>query len=275
MDNIENYTQVAVDLLMLYGPKLLLAVATLVIGLWIIKGFLGGLGRRMERSDTDVSLRRFLLSLVGVMLKVMLVISVASMVGIEMTSFIAILGAAGLAVGLALQGSLANFAGGVLILLFKPFKVGDFIDAAGHMGTVREIQIFNTVLTTPDNKTIIIPNGILSNGSMTNYSTEDNRRVDMVFGIGYSDDLKKAKGIIASLLKDDARVLADPEPLIVVSELGDSSVNITVRAWCNKADYWGIFFDTQEKVKLGFDAQGVSIPFPQRDVHVYNHQGKG
>jgi len=275
MDNVQGYTDSIVELIMAYGPRVLLAAATLMIGLWIIRGFVGGLRRKMERGDTDLSLRKFLLSLVGVMLKVMLVISVASMVGIEMTSFIAILGAAGLAVGLALQGSLSNFAGGVLILLFKPFKVGDFIDAAGFMGTVNEIQIFNTILKTPDNKTIIIPNGVLSNGSVTNYSTEENRRVDWVFGIGYSDDLKKAKEIIGGILKGDGRVLADPEPLIVVSELGDSSVNITARAWCNKADYWGLFFETQERVKLEFDAKGVSIPFPQRDVHVYNHQGKG
>jgi len=271
MTNLQSYGDMAFDMIMLYGPRFLLAIVILIIGLWIIKGFVGGLGRKMERSNTDVSLRGFLLSLVRVLLKVMLVISVASMLGIEMTSFIAILGAAGLAVGLALQGSLANFAGGVLILLFKPFKIGDFIDAAGFMGTVKEIQIFNTILTTTDNKTIIIPNGVLSNGSVTNYSTEDNRRVDMVFGIGYSDDLKKAKAIIGDILKGDGRVLKEPESLIVVSELGDSSVNLTVRAWCGKADYWGIFFDTHEKVKLEFDKQGVSIPFPQRDVHVYNH----
>jgi small conductance mechanosensitive channel len=271
MDNVQTYTDMAVNLMLQYGPRLLLAVVVLFIGLRVIKVFVRGLGRKMEKRDTDVSLTRFLLSLVGVLLKVMLVISVASMVGVEMTSFIAVLGAAGLAVGLALQGSLANFAGGVLILLFKPFKVGDFIDAAGFMGTVKEIQIFNTVMKTPDNKTIVIPNGVLSNGSVTNYSAEENRRVDMVFGIGYSDDLKKAKEIIASLLNGDSRVLKDPESLIVVSGLGDSSVNITVRAWCNKTDYWGVFFDMQERVKLEFDKQGVSIPFPQRDVHVYNH----
>lgn len=271
MLNLQNYTDTATGLLMLYGPKLLLAIVTLFVGLRIIKSFIRALDRKMTRSNTDPSLRPFLLSLVSALSKVMLVISVASMLGIEMTSFIAVLGAAGLAVGLALQGSLANFAGGVLILLFKPYKVGDFIDAAGFMGTVKEIQIFNTILTTTDNKTIIIPNGILSNGSVTNYSAEDNRRVDMVFGIGYSDDIRKAKEIISVLLKGDGRVLSDPESMIVVSELGDSSVSITVRAWANRSDYWGIFFDMQEKVKLEFDKQGVSIPFPQRDVHVYNH----
>jgi len=212
-----------------------------------------------------------LLGLISVILKVMLIISVASMIGIQMTSFIAVLGAAGLAVGLALQGSLANFAGGVLILFFKPYKIGDFIDASGFMGSVKEIQIFNTILKTPDNKTIIIPNGTLSNASITNFSTEETRRVDMTFGIGYSDDIQKAKNILESLLKNDSRVLNDPAYMIVVSELADSSVNLVVRAWCNSADYWNIYFSMQERVKLEFDKQGISIPFPQRDVHVYNH----
>ena len=271
MDNLQNYSGKAIELLMGYGPKLILAIITLIIGLWVIKLFVKGLRKGMERKKTDASLQGFLLSLIGILLKIMLVISVASMVGIQMTSFIAILGAAGLAVGLALQGSLANLAGGVLILLFRPFKIGDFVDASGHMGTVKDIQIFNTILKTPDNKTIVIPNGVLSNASMTNYSTEPTRRVDMTFGIGYSDDIKKAKEILEELLRNDNRVLSDPKSMVVVSELADSSVNFVVRAWCNSADYWGIYFDMLEKVKLEFDKQGISIPFPQRDVHVYNH----
>ena len=256
---------------MAYGPKLLLAIVTLIIGLWIIKLFVRTFGKGMERSKTDASLQRFLLNLVRILLKVMLVISVASMVGIQMTSFIAILGAAGLAVGLALQGSLANFAGGVLILLFKPFKIGDFVDAAGHTGTVKEIQIFNTILKTPDNKTVIIPNGALSNNSITNFSTEPIRRVDMTFGIGYSDDIKKAKETLEAILKSDNRVFSDPAPTVAVSELGDSSVNFAVRPWCNSADYWGVYCDIHEKVKLEFDKEEVSIPFPQQDVHFYKH----
>jgi small conductance mechanosensitive channel len=271
MNNIQDYTDKAIGLLMGYGPKLLLAIVTLIIGLWIIKLFVKAFGKTMERSKTDVSLQRFLLSLIRILLKVMLVISVASMIGIQMTSFIAILGAAGLAVGFALQGSLANFAGGVLILLFKPFKIGDFIDASGYTGTVSGIQILNTILKTIDNKTIIIPNGVLSNESVTNYSTENTRRVDMTFGIGYSDDIKKAKEILEVLLKNDSRVIKDPAPMVVVSELADSSVNFSARAWCNSADYWGIYFDMQEKVKLEFDEQGISIPFPQQDVHVFNN----
>ena len=271
MNNLQNYTDKAVGFLMVYGPKLLLTIVTLVIGLWVIKLFVKALGKTMERSKTDESLQRFLLSLTRIFLKIMLVISVASMIGIQMTSFIAILGAAGLAVGFALQGSLANFAGGVLIILFKPYKIGDFVETAGYKGTVKEIQIFNTIIKTPDNKTVIIPNGALSNASITNYSTENTRRVDMVFGIGYSDDIKKAKEIFEELLKNDKRVLSDPAPMIVVSELGDSSVNFAVRPWCNSADYWDIYFDMHEKVKFEFDKQGVSIPFPQQDVHLYNH----
>ncbi len=274
MNNVQNYTGKAVELLMSYGPKLLLAIVTLIIGLWIIKLFVKGLRRTMERSKIDVSLHKFLLNLIGILLKIMLVISVASMIGIQMTSFIAVLGAAGLAVGLALQGSLANFAGGILILLFKPYKVGDFIEASGYLGSVHEIQIFNTILKTPDNKTVVIPNGTLSNASITNFSTEPTRRVDMTFGIGYSDSIEKAKEVLESLIKNDTRVFNEPPYMIVVSELADNSVNLTVRAWCNSADYWGIFFSMQEKVKLEFDKQGISIPFPQRDVHVYNHQIK-
>ena len=195
------------------------------------------------------------------------------MIGIETTSFIAVLGAAGLAIGLALQGSLSNFAGGVLVLMFRPYKVGDFIDAQGVMGTVHEIQIFNTILKTPDNKVIIVPNGAISNGIITNFSMEATRRVDFVFGIGYSDDIAKAKATIERLISEDGRALSDPEPQIVVSELADSSVNITTRVWVNASDYWGLFFDLTEKVKLTFDQEGISIPFPQRDVHVIQENG--
>jgi len=273
MGNLEAYSDKAIGLLMAYGPKFILAIVTLVIGLWVIKAFVKGIGRGMEKSNTDPSLRNFLLGLIRITLKILLFISVASMIGIQMTSFVAILGAMGLAVGLALQGSLANFAGGVLILMFKPFTLGDFIDGAGHTGSVKAIQILNTILLTPDNKTIIIPNGVLSNASITNYSAQDTRRVDMTFGIGYSDDIKKAKEALEAIIKGDSRVLSDPAPMVVVSELADSSVNFAVRPWCKGADYWGVFFDTHEKVKLEFDRQGISIPFPQQDVHLYKHEG--
>jgi small conductance mechanosensitive channel len=216
----------------------------------------------------EPSLRGFLNSMIGILLKVMLLVSVAGMMGVEMTSFIAILGAAGLAVGLALSGTLQNFAGGVMILLFKPFKVGDFIQAQGHMGSVNEIQIFNTILKTPDNKTIIIPNGGLSTSSMVNFSTEPRRRVDFTFGIAYGDDVDKAKEVLAKLINEDSRILQDPAPFIAVSELADSSVNLVVRVWAEAANYWGIFFELTEKVYKTFDKEGLNIPFPQMDVHL-------
>ena len=272
-EQVANYMDTAVELGMNYGPKFLLAIVVLLVGLWIINRMVRLMGAGMERSNTEPTLARFLCNLSSVGLKALLLISVASMIGIETTSFIAVLGAAGLAVGLALQGSLANFAGGVLVLMFKPFKVGDFVDAQGVMGTVSEIQIFNTIMKTPDNKVIIVPNGAISNGIITNFSKEATRRVDFVFGIGYSDDIAKAKATIERLVSEDERALSDPAPQIVVSSLGDSSVNITTRVWVNAPDYWGVFFDLTERVKLAFDAEGISIPFPQRDVHVYQQNG--
>jgi small conductance mechanosensitive channel len=191
------------------------------------------------------------------------------MIGVETTSFVAILAAAGFAIGLALQGSLGNFAGGVLILLFKPFKVGDFIEAQGETGSVKKIQIFNTILTTGDNKTIIIPNGPLSNGNITNYSTQDTRRVDMVFGIGYDDDIKKAKTILEKMIKSEKRAIRLEDSLVAVGELADSSVNFKVRVWVNSGDYWGVYHDFHENVKLTFDKEGISIPYPQMDIHQY------
>ena len=194
------------------------------------------------------------------------------MVGVEMTSFIAILAAAGLAVGMALSGTLQNFAGGVMILIFKPFKIGDFIDAQGYLGVVKEIQIFNTIITTPDNKTIIIPNGGLSNSSMTNYSTEEKRRVDWTIGIAYGDDVDKARAVIKRLCDEDSRIIKDPEVFIAVSELADSSVNFAVRVWVKAPDYWGVFFDLNENVYKTFGNEGLNIPFPQMDVHVHKNE---
>ena len=265
-----KYLDIALEYMQIYGMKVLGAVVVLVIGLWVIKWAVKAVDAMMTRSNTDDSLRPFLRSLLGSLLKVMLAIVVLGMLGIEMTSFIALLGAAGLAVGMALSGTFQNFAGGVMILIFKPFKVGDFIDAQGYMGVVKEIQIFVTILTTGDNKTIIIPNGGLSNSSMVNFSTQENRRVDWSFGIGYGDDLDKAKGIIQKLIDADERILKEPASLIVLGELADSSVNITVRAWANASDYWGIFFDMNEKVYHAFNNGGINIPFPQMDVHVKN-----
>lgn len=268
--DVSQYLDQAVELAERYAPRLLFVVLTLVLGLWVIRIIIRIFGRAMERGKLDASLEKFLGSLVAIFLKLLLFISVVSMLGVETTSFIAVIGAAGLAVGLALQGSLANFAGGVLILLFKPYKVGDFVEAQSVMGTVNAIQVFNTVLKTPDNKTVIVPNGAISNGIITNFSTEPTRRVDMVFGIGYSDDIGKAKDVLKRLIASDDRLLKEPAPVVVLSELGDSAVNLTVRAWCNAGDYWGIYFDMQEKVKHAFDENGINIPFPQRDVHIFN-----
>ena len=270
MENLEGILTTVYDLAITYGLKILLAVVTLIIGLWIIKLVMKAIGRNLEKRDVDATLRQFLGSLLSMLLKIMLIISVISMLGVEMTSFVAILAAAGFAVGMALSGTLQNFAGGAMIVIFRPFKVGDFIDAQGYMGTVKEIQIFNTILKTPDNKTIIIPNGGLSTSSMTNFSTEPQRRVDFTFGIGYGDDIDKAKKVIEGLIAADDRILKDPEHFIAVSELADSSVNFVVRVWANAADYWGIHFDMIENVKKAFDKEGISIPFPQTDVHVYN-----
>lgn len=267
---LTRYTDLAVEYGSLYGGKLILAILTLLIGLWVIGYLIKGFDKALRTAQVETTLAIFLEKLASTILKILLLISVASMVGIETTSFIAIFGAAGLAVGLALQGSLSNFAGGVLILLFKPFKVGDFIEAQGHAGTVKEIQIFNTIIHTGDRKTIIIPNGPISNGSIINYSLSPIRRVDMLFGIGYDDDLKKAKALLQKLVDEDERILKDPVSQVLLSELADSSVNFSVRAFVNAADYWGVFFDMQEKVKLAFDAEGISIPYPQQDVHMHN-----
>ncbi len=268
-DRMQGYVDTAIEMAIQYGPQLILAILVLIIGLWIIGRVVKLINAALAKGDTDTTLAKFLGSLASVILKALLFISVASMVGIETTSFIAILGAAGLAVGLALQGSLSNFAGGVLILLFRPYKVGDFIDAQGVSGTVTEIQIFNTVINTPDNKRIIVPNGAISNGIITNFSAEQKRRVDFVFGIGYDDDIAKAKGILQRIFSEDDRIHKDPEPFVVVSELADSSVNFTCRVWVDASDYWGVYFDATENVKLVFDQENISIPYPQSDVHMH------
>jgi small conductance mechanosensitive channel len=270
MNDITTYSDIAIRLALTYGPKLALAILTLVVGLWIIGFISRRLRAAFEHAGMEITLRRFLHSLINIGLKVLLLISVAAMIGIETTSFIAVLGAASLAVGFALQGSLANFAGGVLILIFRPYEVGDFISAAGESGTVRSIEIFSTILTTGDNKTIIIPNGAVSNAAITNYSTQETRRVDTVFGIGYGDDLRQAKSLLTKLIEADERILKDPAPSVVVASLGDSSVNIGTKVWVKSADYWGVTYDLLENAKLAMDENGISIPYPQTDVHLYN-----
>lgn len=265
-------TDQVVDYAITYGVKILLAITTLIIGLWFISKLSRMLRRTFEKRSFDKSLQTFLVSFVGITLKILLVISVITMVGIQMTSFIALLGAAGLAFGMALSGTLQNLAGGVMILILKPFKVGDYIEAQGFAGSVKEIQIFHTILNTPDKKLIVIPNGGLSTGSLINYSAEPIRRVDWTFGIGYADDIDKAKAIIGQVITSDERALKDPEPFFGVISLGDSSVNIVARVWVEAANYWPLFFAMNEAVKKEFDKQGISIPFPQLDAHI--HQAK-
>lgn len=252
-----------------YGGQLLLALITLVVGLWLIGKLVKVLKRIFEMRSFEQTLQSFLIHLITITLKVLLLISVVTMVGVQMTSFIAILGAAGLAFGLALSGTLQNFAGGVMLLIYKPFKVGDYIDAQGSAGTVAEIQIFHTILKTVDNKTIIIPNGGLSNSTMTNFSTEPLRRVDLTFGIRYSENIGKARQILLDVINSDKRIHQDPAPFVGVISLGESSVNLVTRVWVDTPDYWDVFFSMNENVKIGFDKAGIVIPFPQRDVHLF------
>lgn len=267
-EQIERYSQRAIELTMEYAPKFVLALIVLVVGMWVINRMVDLMANLLDRRHIDKSLQPFLRSLVGIGLKIMLLISVASMVGIETTSFVAVIGAAGLAVGLALQGTLANFAGGVLILIFKPYKVGDLIEAQGHLGVVQEIQIFVTVLSTPDSKTVIIPNGAISNGNITNYTTKGMIRVDLVMGISYDSNIKTAKEVLLNVMQEHPKVMKDPAPFVGVVELADSSVNLAVRPHCAPAHYWDVYFDIYEAGKEALDAANITIPFPQVDVNM-------
>ncbi len=273
IDQVNKYSEIAWNYVVEYGPNLVGGILFLIIGLWIAKAITNGVVNIMKRRDMDPSLIPFLKTLIHNILRLLVVISVMGMIGIEMTSFIAIIGAAGLAIGMALSGTLQNFAGGVMILLFKPYKVGDVLEANGFIGSVSEIQIFNTIMKTWDNKTIIIPNAQLSNNSMVNYSTEETRKVEWIFGIGYDDDIDKARKVIETTVFKDERVLDEPgEYFINVSELADSSVNFKVRATVKSEDYWGVLFDMTEAVKKEFDKNDISIPFPQRDVHMFQQK---
>lgn len=258
------------EMILDYAPKLALAIITLLIGLWVI-GLVGKLLKvSMEKSKVDPTLVPFISSLVGWILKLLLFISVASMIGIATTSFIAVLGAAGLAIGLALQGSLANFAGGVLIMIFKPYRVGDLIEAQGQLGTVKEVQIFNTILVNFESKQIIIPNGLMSNGTITNYSVEGLIRVDLTVGISYDADVEKAKSVLLDVMNNHSLVVNEPAPFVGVNGFGDSSVDLVVRPHCKPEDYWDVYFDINEQIKIALDSNNIAIPFPQRDVHLFN-----
>ena len=247
---------------------MLLVVVLLFFGLWVIKRIESGVRKLMTKRNLDPSLIPFLGTMLDIVLKILLIVTLAGMLGFETTSFIAILGAAGLAVGLALQGTLANFAGGVLILVFKPFRVGDLIEAQGEKGNVKEIQIFVTIINTPENKTVIIPNGAISNGNITNYTVEGLIRVDMTFGISYDSDIKKAKEVLLDIMQKHPKTLKNPAPFVGVSALADSSVNLAVRPYTHPNDYWEVYFDVYEAGKVALDGAGVTIPFPQVDVHM-------
>ncbi len=270
----EKYLEKAYELLTLYGLKLIAALVIFVIGRWVAKIVGKIIERVMKRKDIDPTIIAFVSNLSNMVLLAFVVIAALSQVGIQTTSFIALLGAAGLAIGLALQGSLSNFAAGFLMIIFRPFRVGDYVEVAGVEGDVEEILIFTTTLKTKDNKIIIIPNAQISNGNIINYTSAGIRRVDMVFGIGYGDDIDQAKTLFMETIKSDSRILDDPAPQVALSELGDSSVNFVVRPWVNAVDYWDVMFDVTEAVKKRMDAQGLSIPFPQQDVHMYQHNGE-
>jgi small conductance mechanosensitive channel len=252
-----------------YGLNIIGAIVILIVGKFVA-GWTKSISEKIfAKSKMDETVSKFLGNIIYGLMITFVVIMALSSLGVETTSVVAVLGAAGLAVGFALQNSLSNFAAGVMLLVFRPIRVGDFIEAGGASGIVEEIHIFTTKLKTPDNKIIFIPNSKVAGDNIVNYSLEDNRRVDMTFGIGYSDDITKAKSIIYRILSEDDRILKEPAPQVAVSELADSSVNFVVRPWVKKSDYWGVYFDITEKVKLTFDQEGISIPFPQTDVHLF------
>ncbi|NMY50048.1 small conductance mechanosensitive channel [Pseudomonas peli] len=268
--NIEQLVKVSeawLPVVLEYSGKLTLALITMLIGWWLISKLINSVGRLLNLRQVDRALSSFICSLVGIVLKVLLLVSVASMVGVETTSFIAVIGAAGLAIGLALQGSLANFAGGVLIMFFRPFRAGDWIEAQGVSGSVDSIQIFHTTLKTADNKVVIVPNGSLSNGHITNYSRESTRRVDINLGIDYSSDIKQAREVLLDIAKDP-RVRQDPAPVVFVTGLGDSAINLSLRIWVATPDFWPVTFAFTEQAKERLSEAGIGIPFPQRVVHL-------
>jgi small conductance mechanosensitive channel len=251
-----------------WSINIALALAIFIVGRWVAKALVKLLGKLLQKAKMDDILVNFISSITNSILLLFIIIASLDQLGVDTTSLIALLGAAGLAVGLALQNSLQNFAAGVMLIVFRPFRNGDFVEAGGTAGVVESISIFSTIMRTGDNREVIVPNGSIYNGTITNYSARETRRIDMVFGIGYDDDIKKAKEIMAEIINNDERVLKDPEPLIAVAELADSSVNFNVRPWVKSGDYWAVKFDLTEKIKLAFDEHGISIPYPQMDLHI-------
>jgi small conductance mechanosensitive channel len=260
--DIDKLMDKGLDFIATYGIQVIGAIVIWIIGSWIIKKILRVVKSVMVKRAYDESLQKFLLNLMGWILKILLILAILAKLGVETTSFAAILAAAGLAIGMALQGSLANFAGGVLLMIFKPIKIGDLIEAQGEIGVVKEIEIFTTKLTSPQNKEIIIPNGTLSNGNIVNYTSEGKLRVDLTFGVSYDTDIKQAKDVLLKVLTSNEKVLKDPAPTVNVSELADSSVNFAVRPWCTPEHYWDVYFETTENVKLALDKAGIEIPYP-------------
>ena len=255
------------DYVVPWSVNIALAITVFIVGRMIAKGLVKVVGRLLVRAKVDTMLIEFIESIANAALLLFVIIATLDMLGVDTTSLIAMLGAAGIAVGLALQGSLQNFASGVLLIVFRPFTIGNVVDAGGVIGKVEKITIFNTILLTPDNREVIVPNGAIYGGTITNLSARANRRIDMVFGIGYGDDIKKAKELLMKTMESDSRVLKDPAPQVALGELADSSVNFVVRPWVKGDDYWDVKFDLTEQIKLAFDQNGVSIPFPQMDVH--------
>jgi len=266
---LNDFKENAVDWIKDYGPKVLAALAIYIIGKWVAKILRGAIRKLLLRARMEETLARFLVNILYGLLMVVVIMAALEQLEVNTNSFVALVGAAGLAVGFALQGSLGNFAAGVMIIMFRPFKIGDYVEGGGAAGTVEVISIFSTILKTPDNKRVIVPNSSITGGNVTNYSANPTRRVDLVFGIGYDDDLLKAKRILEKIVADHPLVLKDPAPGVAIGALADSSVNFNVRPWCKTADYWAVFAQVTEAVKLEFDKQGISIPFPQRDVHVH------
>lgn len=268
MENVDGYLIIAKNLALEYAPRLFFALVVLIVGLWVIKFLVKLVRRALEHKAVDDTLEGFLGGLISWILKIILFVVVGSMLGIATTSFVALLGAGGLAIGLALQGSLANFAGGVLILLFKPYKVGDRIESMGRTGLVKEIQIFHTTIITLDNRTIILPNGPIMNADIVNYMKAGIIRVDLTVGISYESEIQKARNLLLDVMHNHPKVLKEPEPVVVVTELADSSVNLGVRPYCNPEDYNAVYVEVLESSKLALDQGGVTIPFPQMDVHL-------
>lgn len=264
MENAEKWIDKGIDFAVEYGPKVIGAILIYIIGSWVIKKIIGAARKMMSKSKYDESLQKFLLNLINWGLKIFLVITVISTLGVETTSLAAVIAAAGLAVGMALQGSLSNFAGGVLIMIFKPYKINDLIEAQGVLGVVKEIEIFTTKLITPQNKLAIIPNGAMANGNILNYTEEGQMRVDTTIGIGYGEDIKKAKEVLLEVLTSNPLVLKEPAPSVNVSELADSSVNFAVRPFCRPEHYWDVYFATLENCKLALDTAGIEIPYPHQ-----------